>query len=90
MPTKRNKACLFTVLVMSVVSILSGCASYDTGSQVTGSTAPTKLKSATEPVKFVAKYDACTQRHIDSQEGRKPGGAMTLEQKQADDIACKR
>ena len=67
--------------VLAGAMALSGCASRQ---QEWGSLKDTPV--AARPV--AEKAHECAARHIDREAGRSPGGATTLEQKQADDRAC--
>ncbi len=74
--------------------LVAACAidNPDAKSSVTGSLKPRPAaESAARPASKSSddtKRAFCAQRHIDYQAGKDPGGAKTIEQKQADDRLC--
>lgn len=89
MTTARVAGAALTALM------LAGCAGCAIETQearhaVTGSIKPQPqhaVKAAPKSADDTMKA-FCAQRHVDYQEGKSPGGATTLEKKQADDRLC--
>lgn len=72
--------------------LLAGCAvnSQEAKSTTTGSLKP-RSEAAARPASKSSDDTLrvfCAQRHVEYQAGKAPGGAKTIEQKQADDRLC--
>jgi hypothetical protein len=75
--------------------MLAGCAGCAVESQEAKQAVTGSIKPRSHHAEKAAPKNAddtmrafCAQRHVDYQEGRSPGGATTLEKKQADDRLC--
>ena len=75
---------------MAASLLVSGCAvQAEQASQLTTQSIKSPAvtsSSATTATQRLRSF--CAQRHVDYQAGKAPGGAKTIEQKQADDRAC--
>ena len=73
-----------TTVALILALVISGCASRTEDRRL--SIKDTAAPSAAKPVnKHSSK---CGDRHLDREAGRSPGGATTLEEKEADDRVC--
>jgi hypothetical protein len=73
-----------TTVALILALLISGCASRTEGRRL--SIKDTAAHSAAEPVP--RQSSKCGDRHLDHQAGRAPGGATTLDEKEADDRVC--
>jgi hypothetical protein len=83
----RLRAAIASLALVSVA--LAGCASHFPPSPVRHARQPVSHRSAIETGSIRDDHlKWCTKRFEDSQRGARPGGAETIEQKQADDKFC--
>jgi hypothetical protein len=71
-------------VALIVALVISGCAWRTEERRL--SIKDTAAPPAAEPVR--KQSSKCGDRHLDHQAGRSPGGATTLEDKEADDRVC--
>lgn len=73
-----------TTVALILALLISGCASRTEYRRLS-----IKDTAAPAPAKPAPKQSSkCGDRHLDHQAGRSPGGATTLEEKEADDRVC--
>ena len=88
-----------TIVALILALLISGCASRtedrrlsikDTAAPVTAAPVPkpSSLKQSSPKQTSPKETSNCGDRHLDHQAGRSPGGATTLEEKEADDRVC--
>ena len=73
-----------TTVALILALLISGCASRTEYRRLSikDTAAPAAAKPAPK------QSSKCGDRHLDHQAGRSPGGATTLEEKEADDRVC--
>jgi hypothetical protein len=73
-----------TTVALILALLISGCASRteDRRLSIKDTATPPAAEPASKP------SSKCGDRHLDHQAGRSPGGATTLEDKEADDRVC--
>jgi hypothetical protein len=93
-----------TIVALILALLISGCASRtedrrlsikDTAAPAAAATIPKQSspkqsspKQASPKETSPKETSNCGERHLDHQAGRSPGGATTLEEKEADDRVC--
>ena len=88
-----------TIVALILALLISGCASRtedrrlsikDTAAPAAAAPIPKQSSpKQTSPKETSPKETSnCGERHLDHQAGRSPGGATTLEEKEADDRVC--
>jgi len=75
-----------TAFALLLALAISGCASYTPDRPLSLKDTPQRRTAAPEPAS--EQGSKCADRHLDHQAGRPPGGAASLEQKEADDRVC--
>jgi hypothetical protein len=93
-----------TTVALILALVISGCASRteDRRMSIKDTAAPSAAepvpkqsspkqsssKESSPQASSAKEYSKCGDRHVDHQAGRSPGGATTLEEKEADDRVC--